>query len=423
MIRTLKRSCLLSLIVISALSLYANGINTNSQGAKARAMGGAFIGLANDYSAVFWNPAGLIQMEKDNLTVCGNFGMPTVTYKTDFYTAYGLPSIDASTKKKVYVSPFIAYYNVISPKLVIGVALYSPAVTGAEWDGADLTNLSPDFQTIYDWKGGLVAVTAAPVIAYKFSHTFSIGLALNLNYAMMNTNRAISLGQYREESNGMSFGATIGALFKPNEFLSIGVNWRAPSKFKLSGDAEMPGAGIIGLSTTSKAEREVVWPMWGGVGIALKPSRQLTFTADAQYSNWKKMDKVGIIYSDVGWKAAGMEARSEMDLSWKDTIQWRFGVQYMINKVWALRGGYLVDPAPSPNTRLNILFPGPDGGWITLGFGINTPKFNLDMGLDYYLFRNERVSDDPIAIAERKTMPGIHGSTLLLMSLSFTYKF
>ena len=40
-------------------TVLANGLNLNGFGAKAVAMGGAFVGLADDYTAVFWNPAGI----------------------------------------------------------------------------------------------------------------------------------------------------------------------------------------------------------------------------------------------------------------------------------------------------------------------------------------------------------------------------
>ena len=36
-------------------------------GIKAQSMGNAFVGLANDYSAIYWNPAGLTQLESSEI--------------------------------------------------------------------------------------------------------------------------------------------------------------------------------------------------------------------------------------------------------------------------------------------------------------------------------------------------------------------
>ncbi len=52
-----KLFIVLGLISSFASGLYSNGIFVNSIGAKAISMGGAFIGMADDYSAVFWNLA------------------------------------------------------------------------------------------------------------------------------------------------------------------------------------------------------------------------------------------------------------------------------------------------------------------------------------------------------------------------------
>ena len=37
-------------------------------GSRAQSMGGAYIGVADDYSASFWNPAGLAQMRRLEFT-------------------------------------------------------------------------------------------------------------------------------------------------------------------------------------------------------------------------------------------------------------------------------------------------------------------------------------------------------------------
>jgi len=57
------------LTLIFSFSLFSNGLNLNSVGSKSSAMGTAFIGLADDFSAVFFNPAGLTQMKNTSLTV------------------------------------------------------------------------------------------------------------------------------------------------------------------------------------------------------------------------------------------------------------------------------------------------------------------------------------------------------------------
>ncbi|MBS3767625.1 MAG: conjugal transfer protein TraF [Candidatus Cloacimonetes bacterium] len=57
-----KKLLILTFLLILPLFLKANFIGLN-QGSKPMAMGGAYTALANDPTAVFWNPAGLTQLD------------------------------------------------------------------------------------------------------------------------------------------------------------------------------------------------------------------------------------------------------------------------------------------------------------------------------------------------------------------------
>ncbi len=405
-------------ISILATGLYANGLNVNGVGPKANSMGGAFIAYADDYSAVYWNPAGLVQMKESSLTICGDLVFPKMSYDSSpFFSSFGLTDIDAQTKSKVYPIPFAGYFNKVSENLIIGLAIYAPSGIGAAWNGEDLTTLNFPDPTAYKWESTIMAITASPVIAYRVSDAFSIGLTLNLNYGMLDMNMPV-VGQYHEKISGMGFGATIGALLKPCDFFSVGATVRLPSKVKLSGDATMDGAGLLLLATSSDAEREVTWPLWAGLGVAIRPTEGLTFTADAQYSKWGDLDKIDITYSDAFWQAA-FGTGLTMPLAWEDTIQFRFGAEYMLNPGMAIRAGYYYDPAPGPLTHLNILLPSPDGGWLTFGLGMKTPKFNLDFSVEYNAFGKDRVAD-PAGVAAGTAMPGTHGAKILSIGFALT---
>jgi len=48
-------------------------IDLTGQGARALGMGGAFIGLADDATAISWNPAGLAQLDRPEISFVGRF--------------------------------------------------------------------------------------------------------------------------------------------------------------------------------------------------------------------------------------------------------------------------------------------------------------------------------------------------------------
>lgn len=44
-------------------SVYAGGLSTSGQGSRAIGMGGAFTGVADDGSSIYYNPAGISQID------------------------------------------------------------------------------------------------------------------------------------------------------------------------------------------------------------------------------------------------------------------------------------------------------------------------------------------------------------------------
>lgn len=54
-------------------------------GARPLAMGGAFIGVADDINAVYWNPAGLVQLEQAEITWTRTLNHRNIINYDDFF--------------------------------------------------------------------------------------------------------------------------------------------------------------------------------------------------------------------------------------------------------------------------------------------------------------------------------------------------
>jgi long-chain fatty acid transport protein len=394
--------------------LSANGLNLNGNGSKANAMGGAFVGLANDFSAAYWNPAGLAQMDKSSFSLYGADILPFGTYKLDPY------GIDAKSTFTHYLIPGLGYFRPVGENIVVGVYVYAPSGAGAKWDGADLAALTGG--TAFDWYSMLGLFTVSPAVAIKVTDTFMLGATVDVSYGMLNMDQPFALGQYSERLKGLAVGGTIGLLFKPVEQFSIGVTYKLPFKAKLKGDVTIPNATLLGAeSTVDTGTREATWPMWLAGGIAFKPMASLTLTADVQYTNWKKMQTIPISFEDVVWEnwfGAGGLYDQVYELLWKDTTQIRFGAEYMVSPSFALRAGYYFDPNPGPLETQNILLPEFKYNWVTFGFGYLAKSFVIDASFEY-----GPAKDIIVPLAEGMSMPGTHGMTILAPSLSFTYRF
>jgi long-chain fatty acid transport protein len=415
--KVFSRLFLVALLAVGLTTgLSANGLNLNGTGAKSDAMGGAFIGLANDFSAAYWNPAGLAQIAKASFSLYGADIIPAGTYVVEPY------GIDAKSVSAHYLIPGLGFFTPLGKKFVVGVYVYAPSGAGAEWNGEDLKALTNGVPFL--WKSKLGIFTISPSVAYKISDKIMLGATVDVNYGMLTMDQPFELGQYSEDLTGWAASGTLGLLVKPSKMFSFGLSYKLPFTAKLSGDVEIPYATMVpGVTTTTDTgTREATWPMWIGGGVAINPTDKLTITADVQYTNWKKLQTIPITFNDPTWNAVfgpgGPYDRVD-ELLWKDTFQYRFGAEYRLSESFALRAGYYIDENPGPLETQNILLPEFKYNWFTAGFGYQSSKIVIDAAIQYGTAADISVPLDP----ENYQMPGVHGMSMWVPSLNFTYKF
>jgi long-chain fatty acid transport protein len=413
----------LFLLVLSIGIVFPNGLSLNSIGPNAFGRGGAFVGLANDYTALYWNPAGLTQSQKNFIGVFATDIIPLGTYK------FAPAAIDAKTKVNHYIAPNImGYYHFdFSKEATFGLGVYIPAGIGTEWDGNDLKNFVGGVNK--EWMSFVRVVNFSPAVAYKFTDQISLGLAVNIFYGMFDLKRpapiaGLGVFQYSESSSGVGYSMTFGALAKVNEQFSVGASVRTRTWVKMSGNATNPGMAaipLLGAPGESDFDRYVAWPVWVAGGIAYKPINELTLTFDVQYSQWSKSEDVFTAkFKDAKWMTVlGSNGGNKFILHWKDATQIRFGADYALDANWNLRAGYYYDPAPAPDETYNILFPSITYSGITLGAGYKIDNFVFDFGAEY-LFGTDREINrltNPLA------MPGTHGMDIPAFSFGAGYEF
>ncbi len=416
------------LLLFSSPLVMANGLNLNGLGARAISMGGAFVGLADDYSAVFWNPAGAAKFKNKTLGIHGDLIMPTGTYEL---TMGGYTFIDAQAKANAYPSGIAAYYHPLSDKLVAGIGIYTPSGLGAEWEGSDfyVPLLNPIQSQPYKTESFLGVVTIAPMIAYQISEAVSVGASLNINYGFFNLSRwaggtvipvppyLIDFGQYEESSTGWGIGGTFGVLVTPSDMFSLGLTLRTPTKVSMSGEASISNFSALGLPDESEFDREVTYPMWIAGGVAFHPIENLTFTLDAQYTNWAKLDELETEFTDSLWQVVMANTAADvMELKWEDCVQVRFGAEYVLNKI-AFRAGYYYDPAPAPDETMNVLIPSYTFNAFTFGIGYRLNGLHVDAMLEYLMAKERDIE----AIAENE-QPGIYNMSIIAPGISISYR-
>ncbi len=429
MMRKTLTAALASIFLLPALAA-ANGLNLNGLGSRSQAMGGAYVGVADDFSAVFWNPAGAAGFR---LTTYGFYAtdlLPRATFNMSirpdiiYVPEDPPPTVDARTKKANYLGFLGAYYKPIGDKVVVGLGIGTPSGLGTKWNGEDFTDLSGG--TAYDWSSKIGVFSFSPLVAVRVSDRISVGATVNVNYGNFNLKMpagsadlgegAVDLGQYEENMNGWGIGATLGVLVKPLDTLSVGLTVRTPSTLTFKGSALMSYLSMYELPDTSGLERKITLPLWIAGGIAFRPVPRLLLSADVQWTQWSKLDRITTDYLDAAWDAIMTGSGNDVRvLDWADKAQVRLGAEYMLNDSTALRAGYYNDPAPGPLSTLNVLLPTFTYNVLCVGVGRTIGALQLDFGLEY------------LAGADRTLQTEVHdiayGMHIVVPSVSVSYKF
>lgn len=429
----------LALAACLTTGLFANGLNMNGFGARAAAMGGAYVSLANDITAIFWNPAGLAQLDRPTFGLGIDGLMPKSTYE------FG--PLTMETKKKIYPAGLLGYAQPLGENIVVGLGAYTLSGLGAEWNNPGLESLmlsglpagsviTPPVEA-YDWRSFIGSVTLAPTIAVKLSDMFYVGASFNLNYGFFLTEQwgetqtliagpppyIFNFGQADLNVKGWGYGATFGIMFKPVDMISVGVTYRLASKIKMKGTTaieNMPDLGAFlpgnpDLPEESDAELTATSPMWLAGGVSIKPVENLTLAFDLQWTNWKKLDSLAVELLDPSWNAIGL-TENELNLQWTDQMQIRGGIEYVFGKL-AVRGGYYYDPAPAPDSTLNILVPSFTYNTVVGGIGYKSGGLSLDVALEYLMGKDRTIANSG------DNMPGFYTMCILVPMIGLSYSF
>lgn len=152
----------LFLLIISGAR--GGGWNNTLMGWKALGLGGAFVGVADDPSAVFYNPAGLVfQRENINFSIGGFSIWPTHEYV--------MPNGVRAQSRYNASLPQIFFSYRSSSKLTLGFGFYAPyAGGGVDWKEEELGRPFKSMLGIY---------TFTPTLSYQISEKLSLGLNLN----------------------------------------------------------------------------------------------------------------------------------------------------------------------------------------------------------------------------------------------------
>jgi long-subunit fatty acid transport protein len=374
-------------------------------------MGGAFIGVADDATAASWNPAGLIQLEKPEVSAVYSYFDRRQTYTSPSHPE--IATTNAMDTQGLNYASIVYPFVWLNRNMVISLNYQrlfemdkNIAFKFNRFSGLVDNNLV-EVNVSFDQSGYLY--TLSPAMAVQLTPELYLGVTLNswrkysdYENGWDNTYREVGTATVSGipritnvlQTQDISFeghNAHIGFMWLITDSLTLGGVYKAPfdghvwRKSFFVQDTVWPTIPFTqsGTPVLNTEELTMKMPASYGLGLAYRHSDKLTVALDAYTTDWEEF----VIVDSVGNRSNPIDNSSE---TLKNTTQLRLGTEYLFIRdkyVVPVRAGLFYDPEPG-TAHINEFY------GFSLGTGYSRGRVVLDMS---YQFRitNDSSSDIP----------------------------
>lgn len=396
----------IAIVLALAGSVNAAGFRQASQSASSNGMGNAFTAVANDASAVWYNPSLMGDLNGTNVSVGAVFIDP----RTEHINTNG--TIDR-TENKVHTLPHVYATHKLSDRFSVGLGMLVPFGLTTEWDpvlsGTKKVATKSSLKAIYTGLTGSYKVNDKLSVAAGASY---VSLDATMNKMITNT-----IAQTLE-GDGTGTAWQLAANYKLSSKWNFAANYRSQVKIDVDGKINVIGAGI----TNRDAKTEITLPDTFQLGAGYKHSDNLLFSAEADYTDWTTYDKLVIDYTND----AGTAQRSTDVKYWNSAWAFRVGTEYKVNDAWKLRAGSYYDLSPVDNRFFETRNTCSDRLGVTVGAGYAKGNFSLDFSYLYLKFMERRIKDsiqDNAITGGTTVLNGKYNTTARLPSITVSYRY
>ena len=416
---------LVSLIVLPS-GADAGGLSFSEHGAKATGMANAFVGQADDPSALFYNPAGITQLPGTQVMA----GTSVVYLDSVFRSSTTGESAQLQDQFPLVPHLYITHrFKKWDERLSVGLGIYTPFGIVVDW---------PDtWQGRFDSTNAKLRTTIYnPTVAFRATERLSIAAGVRVADVAAEFEQKVNLTGAGGESKLRGYGLTAhpigwnaGLLYHVTETTSVGLQFRSELNAKLHGQADINGAGAAALGSangfaTAGFSSNIKLPPQIVGGISAKIIPRWTFNADVEWEGWKTL---GTLPRDfVGSTALDSVSRR----LWKNSWVYRLGAEYAATDRVSLRGGIFYDETPIPDNTFDANIPNSNLYAVATGLGYKWNAVTFDAGYVFGVYEKRSIDNSTLdpnnkggSLGLGPTAFGSYSTAAQVLTVSVTFKF
>ena len=387
-------------LICAPRAAFALGIALPDQDAFATARGNAFVATADDPAAIFYNPAGITQLEGMNTSV-GAYG---IVYQDNYRK--GPLSVDSKMQLAVLPQVF-STWSLPKYNLTFGVGTYSPYGLRMEWpEKAPFAGIGQTGEIDY--------FTLNPVVAYQICPALSVAAGPTLNYSEADLKEvpfyapgATFVNHFRGRDTAAGYSA--GILWHPAEQHSFGVSYRSSTDMNYQGHATVP---LPPFSGTTPASANFHFPQTVNLGYSYRPTKDWNFEADADWTDWSTLRTVTV-----------SPLPETVAFNWHPSWMFDLGVTRYLGNGWRVSGGYMYSMNTVPDHDFNPLIPDSDRHIFSLGVGKKYAHLSWDVAYQLAWGPSRDVTGDTAGAAVGESANGKYEFLSHAITINLGYHF
>lgn len=380
-------------------------------GARAAGMGNAFMAVADDATAASWNPGGLGQLQRPEISIVGGYFWRAEEYNSEEnnnildnkgssdHSSFDLNYFSAAYAKNLWERNF--FFSLNYQKLFD----YTRAVNFNK----TYLEVNHLYSARFQQEGSLFALS--PALAVEVKEGLYVGGAYNiwddaitknsqwkgtLNSTLtgLSTNETLNVTKAVEsfsDFHGRNF--TFGFLWKVTPFLHFGGVYKSPFEASVVGKnvTEITDEGEKRPSESCEASYFIDFAAAYGLGVSFHLGNSWMIAGDITYTDWENF----IIRDpnrEVGPFAQYLPNGDLYVPKKNSTYTLRLGIEYtkiFENMAFPIRFGLSSDPEPSVGTAEGFLT-------LSCGCGLTMKRFSFDVAYQYRF--GEGISGNELSI-------------------------
>jgi|CXWL01.1.fsa_nt_gi long-chain fatty acid transport protein len=401
------------LIALAAFSLagvtaaHATSFGIFQHSGRGTGQVGAFVGRADDATAVTYNPAALVRLDGWQATVGLDFSAP----QQDYQSATG-----SSTANHIINFPPALYlaWHPRDADWAFGLGVDTPYWYDSDWRAVFFPG------RFVTRRARVNLFEIHPTAAYALDDRWSVGGGIRyVSGRLADGENALYHfpGEFGDpvplevlrtvEANGNGLGFDLAAHFT-TDLWGFGASLRSKVDVDGTGDVKYaPGAlvdpvlqAIYDRDFAARRSQRLAFtlPTELRAGVWLAPYPELRLEADLGYTRWSELADSSYVFNPTIDTDEVVRQRD-----WNDILSLRLGAEGDLNEAFSVFGGVAYEPSPVPNDRIEPGFPRGNAVVIGVGGTYRAGAATFDVGYSFHVISDRKAAGQELDASVRST--------------------